>query len=115
MAATLAAPRRSARARSASDDAIGRPVSADRIASWRERLPADDAALVERVAAPYLERFGYLPVCDGAVGRAALAAVARQRRIRRSRLRRSALREASRRLVLDRRPVAAEPGSGAVG
>jgi hypothetical protein len=115
VAAALAAPRTGGRFDPDRHHRLAQPVSAERIASWRKRLPAADAALVERVAAPYLERFGYVPVHGNEpVDRAARRAVARQRRSRRARLRRSALRELARRAALDRRPVAAPPGSGSV-
>ena len=104
MAATLAAPRQGRRS---TPEAVGEPISPAPIASWRERLSPADAALVEHVAAPHLERFGYLPEADAAIDPAEPAKVRRQRRIRRSRFRRVALRELARRTVLDRRPVAA--------
>lgn len=105
IAATLSAPRQGRRS---TPEAVGEPISAAPIASWRERLSPADAALVEHVVAPYLERFGYRPEAGAAFDPAALRDVARQRRIRRSRFRRVRLRELARRTVLDRRPVAAE-------
>jgi len=104
VAATLAASRQGRRS---TPEAVGEPISPAPIASWRERLAPADVALVEHVAAPSLERFGYLPEAGAAFDGGALAEVRRQRRIRRSRFRRVAGRELARRAVLDRRPVAA--------
>jgi len=99
---------------------LAQPISTAPIDSWRERLQPHDVALVEHVARPYFERFGYRPEPRlGAVPEAsALAEVGRQRSRRRRKWRRIAVDELKRRFVLSRHPIAALPrsaGSGRAG
>lgn len=109
----LAAPRRGKRADGL--ERVAQPVSAERIERWRDRMPAADAALVEQATGRYFDRFGYVPLfADEPVDRTAARELRRQRRSRRRRLRRASARELLRRTALDRRPVAAPPGSGLV-
>jgi hypothetical protein len=88
---------------------LNEPISTAPIDSWRAKLPAADAALVEHATAPYLERFGYRPFADPAteLDPAALAELERQRERRRRKWRRYRRDELKRRYVLERRPVAA--------
>jgi hypothetical protein len=87
-------------------DRLREPISTAPIDSWRARLADPATALVEHVCGPWFERFGYVPVAEGAFEDAALREVDRQRGIRRDRLRRLAREELKRRLI-HRRPVAA--------
>lgn len=51
---------------------LTKPVSADSLHSWETEMSADEVALVEKVAAPSMLRFGYEPVQGGKAPSAAL-------------------------------------------
>ena len=87
-------------------------ISPAPITGWQTRLAAEDAALVERAASSYLERFGYVATTGSSPTPAALRELERQRRDRRHRFRRLGLRELVR-VATYRRPVAAPLESGA--
>jgi hypothetical protein len=91
---------------------LGQPVTTASVERWRERLEPHQVALVERAAAPWLERFGYRPADDlGAEPRAGdRRELARQRRVFTREWRRSRLGEVARRMIY-RRPVAAVPAT----
>lgn len=87
---------------------LAEPISTDSVERWRERLDPHEVALVEHVAAPYLDRFGYRRAAGDAVPTAAdLRELKRQRRRRRRKWRRQSRDELKRRWFLYRRPVAA--------
>jgi hypothetical protein len=88
-------------------DRLKQPITTGQIESWRGRLLQRDVALVEHVAAPYMQRFGYLPAASEAPAPAAVREVRRQRRRRARKFRRYWINERKRRLLLDRRPLAA--------
>jgi hypothetical protein len=90
---------------------LNQPVTTASVERWRERLTAEEIALVERATAPLLERFGYVPVAGTAPARAGLRELARQRRRSRREWRRSRRGELIRRLRY-RRPVAAAGHGG---
>ena len=99
-AAAVAAPRHGKRFTPDQHHRVARRVKPTRIDAWRERISAADAALVEHATAGYFERFGYVPLHEGAdVDRGALRELRRQHRARRSRLRRIAARELARRAL----------------
>ena len=108
--AMLDAPRHGKR--SEAEHQFVRDIDPGRITGWSERLDPAAIALVEHVAAPWLERFGFLPIANAEIDARSLAEFDRQRKARRARLRRVALRELGRRVTY-RRPVAAPAGSGA--
>jgi len=87
---------------------LAEPVSTAFVERWRERLDAPQVALVEREAAPLLDRFGYLPL--GEAGAEPTPGdrreFERQRRRRRRAWRRAQRGELVRRIRY-RRPVAA--------
>jgi hypothetical protein len=90
-------------------DRLGEPIDVGPIAAWQDRLASHQVAFVERVAAPYLERFGYRPVTDDTVevDPFEFVRLKRHRRRRRRKWRRERAYELRRRLLLYRRPVAA--------
>ena len=87
---------------------LAQPISTDSVERWREKLDPHEVALVEQVAEPFLDRFGYRTASPGAVPTPAdLSELKRQRRRRLRKWRRQARDEFKRRHVLYRRPVAA--------
>lgn len=105
--AMIAAERRG-KFRAGWHDKLSQPISTDSVERWREKLDAHEIALVEQVAEPFLDRFGYRPAAGDAVPTAAdLAELKRQRKRRKRKWRRQGLDELKRRHVLYRRPVAA--------
>jgi hypothetical protein len=92
---------------------ISEPITTATIESWRERLEPSEAALVERAAAPYLERFGYVADLGAAPRRTELRELRRQRRRRARKWRRRATEELKRRALVYRYPVAAPPAFAA--
>ena len=89
---------------------VAEPVTTASIERWRERLAPQEVALVERGAAPLLDRFGYRPDEELRVGPAPAdeRELARQQRLARREWRRSQRGELLRRAVY-RRPVVALP------
>jgi hypothetical protein len=108
--ATLASDRRGKRD---GHERVAKPITPDRIESWRHRLEPEAVALVEHAAAAHMERLGYVPVADASPTPESLAELRRQRADRARRFRRAAARDLLRRVTY-RRPVAAPPGSGSV-
>jgi hypothetical protein len=84
----------------------GEPVTAAPVERWRERLTPADVALVEHVAAPFMERFGYVPAAAAPPAEGDAQTVARLRRAFRRQWWRSRRDERIRRARY-RRPVAA--------
>lgn len=95
-------------------DRLSEPISTAPVDSWRERLGADDVALIEHVSEPYFERFGYRRAGDlgGVADPAALQELARQRRRRKRKWRRYVRDELKRKHLLYRHPLAARPPAG---
>ena len=89
------------------------PVTTASIERWRERLSAEQIALVEQAAAPHLDRLGYRPAPDVTVAPEPAEAreLDRQRRIAQRKWRISQGGELLRRLRY-RRPVATPASSG---
>ena len=84
----------------------GEPMTAAPVERWRERLTPADVALVEHVAAAFMERFGYVPAGGAAPAEDAVQAIAHCRRAFRRQWRRSRRDEWIRRARY-RQPVAA--------
>ena len=107
---TMIAAERRGKFRPGWHDKLSEPISVDSVERWREKLDPHEIALVEMVAAPYLERFGYQADAGDAVPTTAdLAELKRQRKRRRRKWRKQGFDELKRRHVLYRRPVAAVP------
>jgi hypothetical protein len=89
---------------------VAQPVTTAWVERWRERLSAEQVALVERATAPLLGRFGYQPAEDlrGDPPPEDVRELARQERVSRREWRRSQRDELLRRATY-RRPVAALP------
>jgi hypothetical protein len=107
---TMIAAERRGKFRPGWHDKLSQPISVDSVERWRGKLDPHEIALVELVAAPYLERFGYQADAGDAVPTTAdLAELKRQRKRRRRKWRKQGRDELKRRHILYRRPVAALP------
>lgn len=106
--ATMIEAERGGKFRPGWHDKLSQPISTDSVERWREKLDPHEIALVEHVAEPYLERFGYRSASPEAGPTAAdLAELKRQRKRRLRKWRKQARDELKRRHFLYRRPVAA--------
>jgi len=83
------------------------PVTTSSIERWRERLSAQEIALVEHAAAALMDRFGYRPTREAEPRSDDVRELARQRRFNRREWRQTRRDELIRRARY-RRPVAAE-------
>jgi hypothetical protein len=112
--ATMIGAERRGKFRPGWHEKLAQPISTDSVERWREKLDPHEVALVEHVAEPFLDRFGYRTASPGAPPTAAdLAELKRQRHRRRRKWRRQWRDELKRRHVLYRRPVAAIAASSA--
>lgn len=87
------------------------PVSTDSVRAWEKVLDPDEVALIEQVAAPWMENFGYDPVASGRPP-AGLRRAHLYRHCRESLQRRTLEVGELKRLLVCRRPLAARLTSG---
>jgi len=86
---------------------LSEPITTDTVRSWEETLTADEVALVEHVAGPWMDAFGYERTAAGARPSAALLEDYQQRRREVATVRRELEIEEFKRMFICREPVAA--------
>lgn len=89
---------------------VSRPPDPTRISDWKKVLSQEEVAFIEKATGPLMRRHGYEPVAEGTAAPAELLRkLGELRKARAARNRRAFVKDRVEKLVIYRRPLAAEP------